>query len=661
MIQFYHDNYPYEGQADSELDSCPLPGIITHRKKIHLDDELSEKYLVLQKALGDAAKVFLSQKLLDSNELIRNRAFQSKEFMDALEILSSNKELLVNLIQDQNSTLLRHIQDIQHALGSELLEGTSTSEKIEDSVSSDLLPKQNHHKIFRKKDKLKGSDISQDRSQIVLLEPSPVKVENDSVTQILSSSPLSHHCLKQEEGLRAKSYFSIKGIKRRWGRVMGENKKEKHPISMDKLLDKISYGFKDSVEKKREKPKLNIEHPQHGDFANEYLNEMLTVRDETDSSPTVSKSLERVVSLRECHLLSPRFSQENSEELLLSPQKIIFSSSQQVNGEIPVDHLSPLSQNLDQDAKMLETELNQECVADDLKLKGGIKIVETSDIKLLEEHDDLDVLSESIGNEPGVMCEVCEAEGSSAFGELKTADDKPLLVIPSLSISPGILHVENSENSDCILEKPDRPSPVSVLEPFFLEDTISPGSTTANHVVLALQHQQIDFQDHIHSTIVLTAQDSEDQPSTCFDEKKAIFGYVTTLLQSSGTNHSQILETHSSSYQFLDSSVLEEVGTMFSLSPDDAMLLFDCTNEVLAEIKERLFCCTSWVHIIKPSSQVILRGPDFIQEVCKGIDRHLQLSELEGRSWMDLWSEIEETVFEMADIILDEIIEENMA
>ena len=256
MVQFY---------------SCPLSESIVHRKKIHLDEtdsQFSEKYFTILKALNEIAKVFLNQKLVDSKELISNVEVQSREFIDALEILSSNKELLVKLIQDPNLPLLKHIQDIQDALVECKVSGeeTSTSDQPEDAIRNELFQK--HHKLFRKKDKPKGSDSSQDISKIVVLKPIPAGIQNSSVTQTLTSSPLSDHNLKhQEEGERTKSYFSFKGIKRRLKHVMGENRKGRHPISMDGVLDRIPYGFKGSETRK-------------------HLTEMVAVVDEKNSSPT---------------------------------------------------------------------------------------------------------------------------------------------------------------------------------------------------------------------------------------------------------------------------------------------------------------------------------------------------------------------------------------
>jgi len=341
MVQFY---------------SCPLSESIVHRKKIHLDEtdsQFSEKYFTILKALNEIAKVFLNQKLVDSKELISNVEVQSREFIDALEILSSNKDMLVKCSQDPNLPLLKHIQNIQDALVECKVPGeeTTTSDQPEDASRNELFQKQSRHKLFRRKDRPKGSDSSLDISKIVVLKPNRAGSQNDSVTQTLSSSPLSDHSLKhQEEGERTKSYFSFKGIKRRLKHVMGENTKGQHPISMDGVLDRIPFGFKGSETKK-------------------HLTEMVAVRDEKDSSPTVSKLVDY---LPEYNLLSPRFSQGNDKELLLSPQKIILSPSRQLNLERPMDPLSPLRQNLDQDAGTQVTDSNQERTAEELKTKGVI-------------------------------------------------------------------------------------------------------------------------------------------------------------------------------------------------------------------------------------------------------------------------------------------------
>ena len=71
-------------------------------------------------------------------------------------------------------------------------------------------------------------------------------------------------------------------------------------------------------------------------------------------------------------------------------------------------------------------------------LTGSIEIVETLDIKSLEEHDDLNVRPESIGNEPGIICEGCEKKGPYALLEMVSTLlflDVCIFLYPSFIIS----------------------------------------------------------------------------------------------------------------------------------------------------------------------------------------------------------------------------------
>ena len=130
-----------------------------------------------------------------------------------------------------------------------------------------------------------------------------------------------------------------------------------------------------------------------------------------------------------------------------------------------------------------------------------------------------------------------------------------------------------------------------------------------------------------------------------------------------------VLEEWDPSDQLLDPSLSEAI--ILRSLPDDPKLLCDCINEVLVKIQKRLFECHPWVSLIKPASQVILRGLDLIIEVCKGIHQHLQLSQftldqtvtkdINGSSWMDHQVEIEAIIIETADDILEEIIEETIS
>ncbi|KAK8658109.1 hypothetical protein V6N13_036321 [Hibiscus sabdariffa] len=68
----------------------------------------------VQIRMNEAVEAFVNQKLTDGESLCRNEVpNRSNEFIDALEVLNSNKELFMKLLQDPNSLLVKHIQDLR--------------------------------------------------------------------------------------------------------------------------------------------------------------------------------------------------------------------------------------------------------------------------------------------------------------------------------------------------------------------------------------------------------------------------------------------------------------------------------------------------------------------------------------------------------------------
>ncbi|WOL08461.1 hypothetical protein Cni_G17214 [Canna indica] len=59
---------------------------------------------------------FIRKKFMDAERLSTDEALQnSKEFDDALEILHSNKDLFLEILQDRSSLLAKHLQEVNHA------------------------------------------------------------------------------------------------------------------------------------------------------------------------------------------------------------------------------------------------------------------------------------------------------------------------------------------------------------------------------------------------------------------------------------------------------------------------------------------------------------------------------------------------------------------
>ncbi|KAI3974954.1 hypothetical protein MKX01_005065 [Papaver californicum] len=232
----------------------------------HLDEldlQLVQKHTILEERLSEAAEAFLSQKFIDSGQMTDEAKIQqTKQFMDALDILNSNKELLLKLLEDSNSLLVKHIEDLrgsqsEKAEPKKSVTRTKASEdKIDNSTQCQELvvhketPKQNMYKYFWRKVKSENKNASKDidspraSSRIVVLKPNPAAIKNSTAATSLTSPRSSSQFLyspvgNQEQGGTLHSKFSLKEIKNKLKRVMGENKKEQHRISMDAILHKI--------------------------------------------------------------------------------------------------------------------------------------------------------------------------------------------------------------------------------------------------------------------------------------------------------------------------------------------------------------------------------------------------------------------------------------
>ncbi|RZC57026.1 hypothetical protein C5167_004328 [Papaver somniferum] len=228
-----------------------------------LDLQLVQKHTILQEKLSEAAEAFLSQKFIDSGQMTDEAKIQqTKQFMDALDILNSNKELLLKLLEDSNSLLVKHIEDLRGSQPEKsepkksVTRTKASEQEIDNSTQCQELvvhketPKQNMYKFFWRKGKSENKNAPKEidspraSNRIVILKPNPAAIINPAAATSLNSPRSSTQFLyspvgNQEQGDTLHSKFSLKGIKNKLKRVMGENKKEQHRISMDAILHKI--------------------------------------------------------------------------------------------------------------------------------------------------------------------------------------------------------------------------------------------------------------------------------------------------------------------------------------------------------------------------------------------------------------------------------------
>lgn len=159
--------------------------------------------------------------------------------------------------------------------------------------------------------------------------------------------------------------------------------------------------------------------------------------------------------------------------------------------------------------------------------------------------------------------------------------------------------------------------------------------------------------------------DKANIPKSLKKDKEVIFDYVKTVLSASGLTWNQICVRWLSSEQLLDLLLIEEVDLFPNQLCSDQKLLFDCINEVLADVCQNF---PPWFSFVKPC----LRS-DYLVEVCEGVYWHLlpmpqplTLDHLvtkdmnRTRTWINIHSDAESIGTETCDAIFDDLVDDTI-
>lgn len=168
----------------------------------------------------------------------------SKEFMDALKTLSLNKGLLLKLLQDPNSKLVKHVQSLEDARLSRdtvtnLLPASSLSEDKPGKLKCDESSSRKQRSFFRRRTKsLESYPVAGDKdllnqNKIVILKPGQSGAQSPQIDMRVSSLRLqSPNMDDRVQSDRNASQFSFTEIKRKLRHAIG---KERQGISPDRL------------------------------------------------------------------------------------------------------------------------------------------------------------------------------------------------------------------------------------------------------------------------------------------------------------------------------------------------------------------------------------------------------------------------------------------
>ncbi|KAG8374977.1 hypothetical protein BUALT_Bualt10G0051700 [Buddleja alternifolia] len=302
---------------------------------------------------------------------------------------------------------------------------------------------------------------------------------------------------------------------------------------------------------------------------------------------------------------------------------------------------------------------------DNMKCNGELKIVEVNSIPRPELHVS-EVPSEINSTE---TIELPKEDENDSLSENETFT-YPVNDFPSTPSS--IYHLDMADSNK---HQEEHRSPVSVLEPFFIEDANSPPSITPRTRRLShgqpLQPLRLDFEEYSSESLL---RDSPIHTNTCTEDQYYISDYVHLVFQASCLNWDNILEmieTRPLPEELLHASLFDELIEF--LAPTycyfDAKLLFDHMNEVLQEIYQSHFCLPPWLAFVKPRIQSVPLEEVVLDEIMNEADFYLlpqtekrTLDQLvskdmaDCRSWLDVRHDTEQIVIDISEDLVDRSI-----
>ncbi|KAL2517124.1 Uncharacterized protein Adt_13371 [Abeliophyllum distichum] len=645
-----------------------------------------------------SAKAFVDQMFIDRKVIGKEwERSESRPFSDALEILKSNEDLWEKI-------KYQHGHSSKGGLTSRpsekvvVLKPKSKNTKYSENVSCHCSMLHSHHRSSSKVPNVKSTPFSfgemkrKFKYSFGRTKKEPFRTLVDVTTLELSRRKLTSGdestCRGMDTGNLMKSSTSAKSKDKNQGKSScgREDSSMNEPVRNKSNSSGVSFPGKHEFD-------VILEAKRHLSARLENLNAI-----ETRTSKRCPKILGRILSSPEqdIWLSSPSREMENgsaSAQMRYSsysnfPAANIRSCQMQKGKQ--KTYISPLRQN--EEATSSDDLRKYDSMLEIFDLNTNFSLIESADTEV---HENVDFTTvdlkangrakiveelESIPN-PGI---ISTSEGPSEF----SSTDMPSTmqktnIIEMLEEDGNVMHLSGDSPSalddspwtplsiyqldDSTKDREDHPSPVSVLEPFFMEDVNSPPSIILKRAGQPLQPRRLDFEEFSSEASPI---DPTIIPATCIDGKDSISGYVNAVLHASHLNWDELSAIMPLTEQLIYESLFDEVEFPSTNSPYDPKLLFDHINEVLLEVHQSHFGLPPWIlSFIKPKIQFAPLEQHVVDEVLKEADFYLlpctekrtldQLIEKDTANsgwWLDIRLQTEEIVSQISEYVLEESI-----
>ncbi|KAJ6328642.1 hypothetical protein OIU77_010350 [Salix suchowensis] len=210
-----------------------------HDQRDEVQHQPHQKNPDFEEKLSEAIKL-VNEKLIDRKHVTENGDLHpSKELRDALQILTSDEELFLKLLQGPKSIMVKHVQNLWNAQvekdGDSKLPAISNlmEQGLDDFRHSDEAIHGKQRNFFKRKTKSleknpsKENKASQASNRIVILKPGPTSLRLPENESSIGSSPESEFIIRNKgSNERSASHFSLTEIKRKLKNAIGKEKQE---------------------------------------------------------------------------------------------------------------------------------------------------------------------------------------------------------------------------------------------------------------------------------------------------------------------------------------------------------------------------------------------------------------------------------------------------
>lgn len=145
-----------------------------HSNSIQPDElkmQLAEKQMLVSQKLNEAKIALVHENFIDTQHLATDEKLQSsKEFLNALEVLQSNKALFLKFLQEPNSLLAKHPQDIQSTSQSQEIKLPKMKSSNPMKSHGALKEKDNSHRKHSKGEKKTEKRLQRQKGKKFLTE-----------------------------------------------------------------------------------------------------------------------------------------------------------------------------------------------------------------------------------------------------------------------------------------------------------------------------------------------------------------------------------------------------------------------------------------------------------------------------------------------------------